>query len=161
LYSLATAMVKHPVCTNPVLSTVSQFSYYPKRKAGTTALGINWKHGMSKERRLLEMFLLCWQGYEIQQVDRGSGAGRLQRSASFVSICSCGNKQSTMSCSMLLLLLSWGIPIVQVLNKEVSGTVSLKSIYNTFTSCVWLSHSLPYLLLLLPPPTHTHTNTRL
>jgi len=67
LYSITKAMVKLPVCANSVLSTASQFSYYyiQKSKAGTAALGINRKHSMSKERRLLEMFLLCWQGYEI------------------------------------------------------------------------------------------------
>jgi len=65
---------------------------HQKRQAGTTALGINRKHSMSKERRLLEMFLLCWQGYEIKQVDQSSGAGRLQRPASVVSIWSCDDK---------------------------------------------------------------------
>jgi len=38
------------------------------------------------------MFLLCWQGCEIKQADQSSGPGRLQRSASVVSIWSCGDK---------------------------------------------------------------------
>jgi hypothetical protein len=41
---------------------------------------------VTKEKRLVEMFLLCWQGHEIEQVDQSSGAGGLQGSQGAVSI---------------------------------------------------------------------------
>jgi hypothetical protein len=40
---------------------------------------------VTKERQLVELFLLCWQGHEIEQVDQSSGARRLQGSQGAVS----------------------------------------------------------------------------
>jgi hypothetical protein len=59
---------------------------YDKTKAVITTLDIKNICSMTKEKRLLEMFLLCWQRYEIKQVNQSSGAGGLQGSTSVVSI---------------------------------------------------------------------------
>jgi hypothetical protein len=64
---------------------------YHKGTVLTVALKIRRIYGMTKEKRLLEMFLLCWQRYEIKQVNQSSGSGQLQGSASAVSVWTCAH----------------------------------------------------------------------